>query len=54
MESLGRTDRLRYVGRVEAASPAAGYLKIHEKEQKALVNDALSFGAVSAKKAAKG
>jgi 2-oxoglutarate dehydrogenase E1 component len=37
MESLGRTDRLRYAGRVEAASPAAGYLKIHEREQKALV-----------------
>jgi 2-oxoglutarate dehydrogenase E1 component len=41
MESLGRSDRLRYAGRPEAASPAAGYLKIHEREQKQLVDTAL-------------
>jgi len=42
MESLGRTDRLRYAGRPETASPAAGYLSIHQKEQKALVDQALA------------
>jgi 2-oxoglutarate dehydrogenase E1 component len=41
LESLGRNDRLRYAGRPEAASPAAGYMKIHEREQKALVELAL-------------
>ncbi len=41
LESLGRVDRLRYVGRVAAASPAAGYYKIHEREQKQLVDLAL-------------
>jgi 2-oxoglutarate dehydrogenase E1 component len=47
LESLGRAHtvnnfgRVRYTGRPEAASPAAGYLKIHEKEQKALVEMAL-------------
>jgi 2-oxoglutarate dehydrogenase E1 component len=55
MESLGRTDRLRYAGRVEAASPAAGYLKIHEREQKALVEQALTLEKTNAaKKTAKG
>jgi 2-oxoglutarate dehydrogenase E1 component len=53
MEQVGHTDRLRYVGRPEAASPAAGYLKIHEKEQRLLVDQALSFSAASAKKAVK-
>jgi 2-oxoglutarate dehydrogenase E1 component len=43
MESLGRADRLRYIGRAAAASPACGYLKMHEKEQKALVEEAFSF-----------
>jgi 2-oxoglutarate dehydrogenase E1 component len=52
MESIGRSDRLRYVGRPEAASPAAGYLKIHEKEQRLLVEQALSFSS-AAKKAVK-
>lgn len=41
IESLGRSDRVRYAGRPEAASPAAGYLKIHEREQKQLVDLAL-------------
>jgi 2-oxoglutarate dehydrogenase E1 component len=52
MEQVGHKDRLRYVGRPEAASPAAGYLKIHEKEQRLLVDQALSF-ASAAKKAIK-
>lgn len=55
MESVGITSRLRYAGRPEAASPAAGYLKIHEKEQKALVEQALApAGAAQVKKIAKG
>jgi len=42
LESLGRrNERVSYAGRTAAASPAAGYLKIHEKEQKALVDVAL-------------
>ena len=53
MDELGRTmERLGYAGRPEAASPAAGYLKIHEKEQKALVDQALQ-PAKAALKAAK-
>jgi 2-oxoglutarate dehydrogenase E1 component len=41
LESLGRKDRVRYVGRSEAASPAVGYMKIHTREQKQLVDTAL-------------
>jgi 2-oxoglutarate dehydrogenase E1 component len=33
---------LAYVGRVESASPATGYLKAHEYEQKQLVEEALA------------
>ncbi|MDE3017302.1 MAG: 2-oxoglutarate dehydrogenase E1 component, partial [Pseudomonadota bacterium] len=51
MQSLGNSARLRYAGRPEAASPAAGYLKIHQKEQAALVEQALQ-PAKSALKAA--
>ncbi|MCP5361169.1 MAG: 2-oxoglutarate dehydrogenase E1 component [Hyphomicrobiales bacterium] len=36
-----KTARPEYVGRPEAASPAAGYMRIHTKEQTALVNEAL-------------
>ncbi len=43
MESLGRAGKLRYVGRKEAASPAAGYLKIHTREQQALIADAITL-----------
>ena len=35
---------LRYVGRPESASPATGSLKIHLKEQAALVRAALGQG----------
>jgi 2-oxoglutarate dehydrogenase E1 component len=53
MEEMGRNDRLRYAGRPEAASPAAGYLKIHEREQKQLVDLALTVQSGTQKKAAK-
>jgi len=51
IESIGRSDRLRYVGRPEAASPAAGNLKIHEREQKQLVDLALQPPKTSLKTA---
>lgn len=35
--------RPAYVGRSATASPAVGYAKLHEKEQKKLINDALSI-----------
>lgn len=42
LEAIGRTgQRVLYVGRKAAASPAAGYLSIHNAEQKALVESAL-------------
>jgi 2-oxoglutarate dehydrogenase E1 component len=53
LETLGRSDRVRYVGRPEAASPAAGYLKIHEREQKQLVDLALTVSQNVQKKAVK-
>ena len=34
---------IRYVGRPESASPATGSLKIHQREQAALAEEALSF-----------
>ena len=51
MENLGRNDRLRYIGRPAASSPACGYLKIHEKEQKFLVSEALTIEKTAKKKA---
>lgn len=44
--------RLRYIGRKIAASPAAGYLKIHNQEQEALVKQALTLEEDSAGKSA--
>jgi len=50
LEGLGRSDRLRYAGRPESASPAVGYMKVHEQQQKALVEEALTVKTVAAKK----
>ncbi|MBN8521827.1 MAG: 2-oxoglutarate dehydrogenase E1 component [Alphaproteobacteria bacterium] len=36
-----KSSRARYIGRVEAASPATGYLKRHNEEQAKLVDEAL-------------
>ncbi len=47
------SSRPRYIGRPDAASPATGYAKRHEMEQKALVAAALDTGSVKSKKAAK-
>jgi len=38
---------LRYVGRAESASPAAGSGKRRQQEQAEIVNDALTPGAIS-------
>ncbi len=35
--------RLRYAGRPAWASPAVGYMSVHAKQQKALVEDALTL-----------
>jgi 2-oxoglutarate dehydrogenase E1 component len=46
---LDATNReVRYVGRPESASPATGSGKRHQEEQAAIVNDALTPGAISA------
>jgi 2-oxoglutarate dehydrogenase E1 component len=46
---LDATSReVRYVGRPESASPATGSGKRHQEEQAAIVNDALTPGAISA------
>lgn len=35
---------IKYAGRAASASPAVGYMSVHMKQQKALVNDALTLG----------
>ncbi len=42
VELTGAHQRLRYVGRAAAASPATGSPSVHEREQEALLRDALS------------
>jgi len=54
LTEIGRNIRVGYTGRPEAASPAVGYLKVHEREQKALVEQALSMQTGVLKKLAKG
>jgi len=46
LEATGR--RLRYVGRPESASPAAGSLKRHQQEQAELIDEALTPGTAAA------
>jgi len=41
---------LRYVGRATAASTAAGYFKLHVKQQKEVIESALTFSATSGRK----
>ena len=36
---------VRYIGRPERASPAEGYAKPHEEEQKRIVRDVLTLAA---------
>ncbi len=49
MDSLSRNYRIRYIGRKETASTAAGYLKLHTIEQAQLVEGAFNLGASAAK-----
>ncbi len=43
LDEVGRSDlRIGYAGRKEAASPATGYLKVHNREQKELIDTALA------------
>ncbi|MCP4232992.1 MAG: hypothetical protein GY770_05300, partial [Aestuariibacter sp.] len=35
--------KLTYAGRAASASPAVGYLSVHNQQQKALVEDALTI-----------
>ncbi len=46
LEEIGRGDvRIGYAGRKEAASPAAGYLKIHARQQQEVIDAALAEAA---------
>ncbi|MEJ0010970.1 MAG: 2-oxoglutarate dehydrogenase E1 component [Alphaproteobacteria bacterium] len=49
LESLGRNAKIRYVGRKEAASPAAGYAAQHQRELKQLLEDAFALDAAAQK-----
>jgi 2-oxoglutarate dehydrogenase E1 component len=39
----GIKEHINYIGRVEASSPAAGYMYVHNKQQETLVHEALSL-----------
>jgi 2-oxoglutarate dehydrogenase E1 component len=54
LEEMGRKEPVRYTGRAAAASPAAGYLKIHLREQTQVIEDALGGGEKTALKKAAG
>ncbi|WP_370446562.1 hypothetical protein [Pasteurella bettyae] len=43
MPNLPATGKLRYVGRPASASPAVGYITLHNEQQKALVAEALAI-----------
>ncbi|MGQ0741862.1 MAG: 2-oxoglutarate dehydrogenase E1 component [Alphaproteobacteria bacterium] len=43
LTGLGRDERVRYAGRPEGASPAAGHLSLHQAELAAFLNDALTI-----------
>ena len=54
LDELGRENtRILYAGRPEAASPATGYLKIHNRQQQQLVEEALTVGKSSARRSSK-
>jgi 2-oxoglutarate dehydrogenase E1 component len=41
MDELQKGQKLRYTGRQASASPAAGQMKVHQAEQKRLIEEAL-------------
>ncbi|MDQ2068523.1 2-oxoglutarate dehydrogenase E1 component [Natronospira bacteriovora] len=51
---LGEKHSLRYVGRATAASTAAGYFKLHLKQQQEVIESALSAGSDAARAGAGG
>jgi 2-oxoglutarate dehydrogenase E1 component len=52
LDMLGRAEhKIRYVGRKEAASPAAGYMKLHTREQAEIIEKAFApLAEISAQK----
>lgn len=42
VSSIPEHGKLRYVGRPASASPAVGYMSLHNEQQTALVNEALA------------
>jgi 2-oxoglutarate dehydrogenase E1 component len=40
-------ERIRYVGRKEMAAPAEGYMKLHQRAQEQVVNDALTLAVAA-------
>ena len=38
-ETTGKAGSIRYIGRKKSASPAAGHLKVHTKEQEELFKE---------------
>ena len=48
--STGNQLTVRYLGRPERASPAEGYSKAHEEEQKRIVGEVLNPAPSSAKR----
>ena len=51
MDGSGRgTNRIRYLGRAEAASPAEGYMKLHTKAQSAVIESAMTLEAAQTTK----
>ncbi len=51
LEELGQECcRIKYAGRAEAASPAAGYESIHKRQQAQLIDEALTLGKASAQR----
>jgi 2-oxoglutarate dehydrogenase E1 component len=48
--ATGNMLTIRYIGRPERASPAEGYSKAHEEEQKRIVNETLTLAASGAKR----
>lgn len=50
LDNLDRANlRIRYVGRKEAASPAAGYLKLHTREQAQVIDAAFAPAEIAVK-----
>jgi 2-oxoglutarate dehydrogenase E1 component len=51
MDAVGRgPERIAYIGRKEAASPAAGYMKLHQREQAQVIADAMTLDVAANEK----